>query len=611
AFFVIGGGGTGGLVFWYFKYPYYTATGYVRVEPGGRRMPGDIAKPWEAEVPFQMYDEFVQTVTRNIERTGVLNDALRNLESDPAKRQTMFGGTNATFLLYEELAVSPVRGTQFISVSLTGLNTKEVADIVNAVLGAFMKRRDYWRKKGEGERLEGLEKKQAELQSSVLGLAERMKNFRQGEDVPAVLDVARSEELARLQELTRQLTVATFEFAQARAAFSQYERLREQKETQLPEGGAAEIQASPAVSEAMRRDQTLSALRQQRSGLRAALTDMTQKYGPNYKARQSAEAQLKEIENELERKSAELLKELEQQQAAFLAQKGREAAQVMADISARVDEARTKVRDLSDRAATYAALQVQYESKQELLNIISKGIEDAKVNAAVARSLVSTIPADPPWKPSQPSLSMFIPLVSIAGLLFGIGLAFAFEFLDTTLRSPADIVRTMGLAMLGSIPERFEDEEIAPDEDLSLIAANLPHSLLAEAFRQVRTSLLFSSDQPVRRILVTSPNPGDGKTTTACNLAATLAASGSRVLLVEGNLRRPALHKVFDLPNQVGLSNLLAGLAQPSDVIQATAIENLSLITCGPRPPNPAELLGSKAMSRFLAEQGEKFDTVL
>ncbi|MDK1031554.1 MAG: polysaccharide biosynthesis tyrosine autokinase [Planctomycetia bacterium] len=557
-----------------------------------------------------MYEEYVRTEVSNIMAENVLNDALRAIEENPDIQQTMFVGVRAVFELSEELQVAPRRGTQFITVSLTSRNAKETTHLVNAVLQAYIARRKQSKKTAEELQLGGLIKTQTQLQNRIATLSDRLKNFRAADDVPAILEVERSAELARLQFLGRQLLEARIQKTQARAALTQYRKMQEGIEGGEGEPGA-EVAVSPLVEEAIRRDPTIVGMENQKSLLNRTLADMQQKYGPNYKAVQSVQAQLKELDNELQRKRAELQKKLQEQQVAMLEQTVALITEQERDLQDRINDATAKVKDLKDQADKYQTIQNEHVSKTELLNTINRGIEEARIASAVSQSIVTIRLASVPWKHSQPILALYIPAVSILGLLFGMVLAFAIEFLDTGIRSPAEVVRSVGLAILGNIPDRTEDDEIPLDADLFLVAEHSPQSLLAEAFRQVRTNILFSTDQPVRRILVTSPNAGDGKTTLATNLAITLAASGTRVLLIEGNLRRAALHRIFDLPNQTGLSNLLAGVAEPADAIQATRVPNLSVVTAGRKPPNPAELLGAQAMNRFIAEQGENFDTVL
>ncbi|QGP92647.1 Tyrosine-protein kinase YwqD [Neomoorella glycerini] len=145
-----------------------------------------------------------------------------------------------------------------------------------------------------------------------------------------------------------------------------------------------------------------------------------------------------------------------------------------------------------------------------------------------------------------------------------------------------------------------------------LVAGKHPKSPMAEAYRTLRTNLSFAAvDQPVRTLLVTSAGPGEGKSTTISNLAVVLAQGGSQVLLVDCDLRRPSQHKAFELDNSRGLTNALVEEINPEELIQATSVEGLGVLTTGPLPPNPAELLGSERMKGLLSGLAAGFDYVL
>ncbi|OPX90538.1 MAG: Tyrosine-protein kinase YwqD [Pelotomaculum sp. PtaB.Bin104] len=139
-----------------------------------------------------------------------------------------------------------------------------------------------------------------------------------------------------------------------------------------------------------------------------------------------------------------------------------------------------------------------------------------------------------------------------------------------------------------------------------------PMSAIAESFRTLRTNIAYSStDQPCRVILITSPGPGEGKTTIASNLGVVMAQAGSRVMILDCDFRRPVMHHVFGLDQQTGLTNLLAQDLEVGEVVQSTEVEGLSVITCGPIPPNPSEMLGSQKMKDLLEKLSGQYDVVL
>jgi capsular exopolysaccharide synthesis family protein len=192
----------------------------------------------------------------------------------------------------------------------------------------------------------------------------------------------------------------------------------------------------------------------------------------------------------------------------------------------------------------------------------------------------------------------------LAGLTIAVGLAFGIEYLDDTVKTPEDI-RRLNLPLLGLVPA-------VRGERVPVLTQPVPHDF-GEAFRSLRTSLVFTSGaQGTRLIAVTSSQPLEGKTTTACNLATALALGGSRVLLVDADMRRPGMHHTMGLGNEIGLSHILVGQARVRDAVQRTGEPNLVAITAGRTPPNPSELLSSERMKSLLANlQTGPFDWVI
>ncbi|MBK8045638.1 MAG: CpsD/CapB family tyrosine-protein kinase [Anaerolineales bacterium] len=181
------------------------------------------------------------------------------------------------------------------------------------------------------------------------------------------------------------------------------------------------------------------------------------------------------------------------------------------------------------------------------------------------------------------------------------------DYLDDTIKTPEDVQAATHLATLGTIA-RIEGGTAAE----RLVTVSQPKSPNAEAYRVLRTNLLFSAvDNPPRSLLVTSSSPTEGKSTTLANLGVVMAQQGQRVVLVDSDLRRPTLHRLFQLPNTVGLTNAAARAPTAAPFMQPTQVENLSVLTTGPLPPNPAELLGSTRFGELLKDLYQHADVIL
>jgi non-specific protein-tyrosine kinase len=249
-------------------------------------------------------------------------------------------------------------------------------------------------------------------------------------------------------------------------------------------------------------------------------------------------------------------------------------------------------REIADTQAQIAALQQKLNAYQanyaQLLAFMGEG-------AVNTLSIVE--PAVPPTGPVGPNKMRTVLLASAVGLVLALGTAFLLEYLDDTIKTPDDVERTMGVNTLAGI-SRIPGERLRD----TLITAQRPRSPISESYRVLRTSLQFSSlDRPLRTVLVTSPSPVEGKSTTAANLAVVMAQEGRSVVLVDADLRRPVQHRIFQVGNKAGLTDVLVQDELVLDGhLQETGVDNLRLLNTGPLPPNPSELLASDRMGTLI-----------
>ena len=202
--------------------------------------------------------------------------------------------------------------------------------------------------------------------------------------------------------------------------------------------------------------------------------------------------------------------------------------------------------------------------------------------------------AEVPGGPFTPNHSRDWLMALVLGLALGVAAAYTVEYLDDTVKLPDDVTRRLKLPLLGLVPAVGGDK-------LPVLTSAVPHDF-GEAFRSLRTSLVFTNGSPGNRtIAVTSTQPLEGKTTTACNLAVALALGGARVMLIDADMRRPGLHRTMGIPNEIGLSHVLTGQARVREAVQRTSENNLFVMTAGHVPPNPSELLSSERMRHLIA----------
>ncbi len=263
--------------------------------------------------------------------------------------------------------------------------------------------------------------------------------------------------------------------------------------------------------------------------------------------------------------------------------------------------------DVSSNKAERDRLETVLTQYRQTYASLLQSYEQVRVAEAGSYSnVVQVEPATIPNHPIRPRVLMNTALAMIVGLMLAIGTVFLIEALDDTIRGPDDITRTIKLPVLGLILRH----EV---QNGKLVTIDQPRSPVAESFRSLRTNLQYASvDFPIRTLLVTSPSPSDGKTTIAANLGIVLAQSGRRVVLIDADLRRPRIHKVFNIPNRSGMSNIFVESPISLDgSLQKTETENLSIMPSGEMPPNPSELLGSGKMFEILSLIREQADVII
>jgi capsular exopolysaccharide synthesis family protein len=221
--------------------------------------------------------------------------------------------------------------------------------------------------------------------------------------------------------------------------------------------------------------------------------------------------------------------------------------------------------------------------------------------------------AIPSIERTRPKLSTNMPMSLLIGLLGGVALAFFMEYVDSTIKSREDLEDVVGVPFLGAVPvlSRTDFLSLTDERDRSLFVHARPRSTAAEALRSIRTNILFRMpDRPQKRLLIASAVPREGKSFISANLSAIVAMTGSKVLIVDADLRRPTQHKMFGLTNNAGLSSVLLGEASFEESVHRSHVPGLDVLPSGPRPVNPAELLGSEKMVRFL-ESIPQYDFVI
>jgi capsular exopolysaccharide synthesis family protein len=337
---------------------------------------------------------------------------------------------------------------------------------------------------------------------------------------------------------------------------------------------------------------------------KAEYSQLSRKYGPEHPQIIRLKSQIKETKSKIAKEVKNILDSIE---IEYRVARKQEKSLIKA-----LEEQKKEALKLNKKEIQYNVLKRDAESNCIIYNNLLKRVKESAVTENLGLSNVSIIdPATVPNSPFKPKKRRDILLAIMIGLFGGGGFAFFLEYLDNTIDTPEKIQRYLKIPFMGPLG-RVALSKFVYRYGTELVALKEANSQTSEMLRSIRTNILFSaSDKPKKAFLITSALPLEGKSFVISNLAVSLAQMKKKVLLVDCDLRKPRLHQIFNLEKLAGLTDILSGKNSPESVFQDTEIEDLKLISCGTKPPNPAELLSSESMTELISNLRKEFDFIL
>ncbi len=538
-----------------------------------------------------------------------------NLGARPEFRSSAQAGeaseASHAFAVQGGLSIAPIPETRLVYVSYVSPHAGLAADVVNALVEEFVDFSVETRYEATKQTSEFLTEQVALLRDDLKRKEEDLQKYGQEKNLLYLSD-NESAVVNNFSSVNAALTAAQIE---RYAKESVYRELRNLDVESLPE----------SVS-----NPTIQALKTTYSQVKSEYEEKGKIYRPEYPEMVQLKARLDATRNTLEEEIRKAFGAAETEYRAALKKES--------SLQNLLDEQRSDVTRMNKNAIFYHTLRAEVENLRTLLSTLVTKQNEIQVSSQLGGLRTSNIKvvdrALVPRAPFSPNVKRNLFMALLVGLFGGLGLIFVVESLDNTVKGPEDVEKLAQLPSLGIIPfltadggrkrdpygsyRGYGQEEDksgpAPPEvrEIELINHLYPKFSIAEDYRTVRTSILFShADAAPKTIAFTSTLPQEGKTATISNLAVSFAQLEGRVLLIDADLRKPRLSKVFNLRNINGLSSYLAGKHSFDEVLQKTSIDNIWTIPSGPHPPNPAELLNSKRMKELLAEAKERFTVVL
>lgn len=507
------------------------------------------------------------------------------------------------------LRVEAIPNTELIQIAVHWSDPEIARDIANEMAEAFVGYRTEVARKSQVETLDFLDKNLKKAKADLTRSEAALQKFLEQTGFSLASSRVASDQQAQLDRLSQrraELTSARIDLAMARIALGAVSaRLEQQnrllatldpdtvRDNELLGRTRLELAAREAELAQARARLTPEGVRQLHPGLEEQVQSLRARLDRQLRAAARGGVDL-ELQQKLSAQRDQLASEVEKQTARV---------EKLAEAVRALDAERRRLPAL---ARQYSRLLLDKEANEKMYTLLRQKQKETEISRVsqlgnaevVERAVTNPVPVWP-----RPRQNLFFALAF--GLMLGLAAAFLFEYLDDSLATAEDVERYLHLPTLGSIPMIKEPE-------YRLLSRVNPRSGLAEGYRMIRSSVAFASvDEPLTTLMVTSAGPGEGKSMMAANLAIVHAQKGMQVLLVDCDLRRPSQQKLFKLSGAIGFTNLLLGTATLQEAAQEVGVENLRVLTSGPLPPNPAEMLESARARAVLEELKRHADLVI
>lgn len=500
-----------------------------------------------------------------------------------------------------------MRDTYFLLVRAEASNRQKAALLATAVAEAFVEYHTRNRRNASNDAFLYLEEQKNKEEQALQLAQQKLQDFRDKAQTHSLdLSEVGHPVIKRLSLLNEQLTEAQMERINLEAELRVVQRVQAAG-TDALQAGNEQIFSLPSV----RKDPRMEGIRTSLIAAEEEAAALADVYGPEHPNYIAVNTRMTLLREKLSSTLQEILDSLTSRLEVVRAQEK--------DLQMQYDEQNATAMTLASQSLEFSNLQNEVDRHQKLFTVLLERMSEVELTADYAKTNVELIEAAAlPKAPVRPNKFGMVVKSLILAFVLGIGLAFFVEYMDETVRSPEDIETRVGIAVLGFIPRIRADRESA-DKEASrvLVCARSDDDVVIEAYRNLRTMVFFSRPVEESKVLVvTSAGPGDGKTTTAANLAMTIAKANRKVLLVDGDFRRPMITKYFGLSNDSGLSSVLAGETSLDESLQKTIVDlevlnNLDILAAGPMPPDSGELIDSSRMDKLLDELRARYDRII
>jgi len=582
-----------GLAYLYKATPIYTSTSRLYVEQSGPRIIG------VQEGFMTQSKNYLYTQCELLTSTPILAAVAERPELRQFK--TFSAVDNPIAMLRRSVSVVVGKKDDIINVSMDSAYPQEAAQVVNMVVDSYITYQATSKRSTAAEVLKILQKEKDKRDEELAQRYQAILEFKQAHSALSLEDERGNILIQGLARLSDSLTEARIETISAKATLAAAELMRDEPATLRQ------------LIEARRAGGVYVSLNQQETQLHAQISHY-QLQLPALRTKLTAEHPVvKDLESKIRRLQAQLGQQEDQLAAAYLEvmrQQWLAAQQREVELQAAFDQQSDEAKDLNVKAAEHAILRSELRRTEQLCDILDSRIKELNVTEDVGALNISILEvARPADKPSKPQKARVMAMALVLSLMLGVALALLLDWTDHRLRSADEITAILGVPVLGTIPAMPGKEDIVARGQK---VHQEPSSLVGEAYKTIRTAVYFGvPDGQAKTLLITSPAPGDGKTTLTSNLAIAMAQAGQKTLILDCDFRKPRQHDIFDMAQEPGLSTVLSGQQQLPEVIRHSPVTNLDIITCGPIPVNPSEMLNSEAFAGLIKDLAARYDRIV
>jgi capsular exopolysaccharide synthesis family protein len=492
-----------------------------------------------------------------------LVNGYRKMTTPSTKNVEVLGRDAVIRRFLESLTVEPVRNSRLVRLHVDNTDPALAARIANSTVQAFMAMAMERRVEASSYAKSFLEDQIKQMKAKLEESERKLNSY------------AQSNQILTLDEKTSAINQTYTDFAGALGKAEQ-ERIK-------ADAILAETRRNPDASIAVVENKTIQAYKEQKAKLQIEYQENLRIFKPDFPKMQQLKAQIAEIESQMRQ---------EIQNIAGALQAARDAAAKQEDLlRERVAQTRRQVLTTQEHGIDMNLLKREVDTNRQLYDSLLQRFKELGVSGNISNNNISVVDAaEPSLFPHKPNLLTNLLVGLIAGLLLGAGVVVGLEVVDDSIKYPDEVERVLGLPLMGVIPKLSRKR--SSGTSVAMEVHQDPRSTIAEAYRSVRTALQFSTTEGApKRLVVTSTTRNEGKSTTSLALAINFAQMGQRVLLIDADMRNPTVHKLLGVPNDYGLSNLLSSDHRTDKMITPTVVPNLSVLTAGPIPPNPVDLL--------------------